>query len=129
MKKLFPFLFLICLFFMAFQCEDDAISTQESEQLALNTSKKAIEDLAATSFCSDTFECKFIALGSKPCGGPWSYVVYSTSINIEKLEKMVEAHNKKEADFNIKWGTFSDCAFASPPTRVNCENNSCVAVY
>lgn len=114
---------------MAFQCEDDAVSNQESEQQALIASKKAIEDLAATSICNDTFECKFIALGSKPCGGPWSYVVYSTSIDTEKLEKMVETHNKKESDFNKKWGIFSDCAFATPPTSVNCENNTCIAVY
>ncbi|MEN3323905.1 hypothetical protein VP395_09210 [Mariniflexile soesokkakense] len=129
MKKLLPFLFIICLLFMAFQCEDDEASTQEIEQQALNTSKKAIEDLAATSICNETFECKFIALGSKPCGGPWSYLVYSTSINTEKLEKMVESHNKKESDFNKKWGVFSDCAYASPPTSLNCENNTCIPIY
>lgn len=114
---------------MAFQCEDDTITTQESEQEALNTSKKAIEDLAATSICNENTTCKFIALGSKPCGGPWSYLVYSSSINVEKLENMVEAYNKKEADLNKKWGTISDCMFVSPPTSVNCENNTCVAIY
>ncbi|MBP0902769.1 hypothetical protein ACFSKN_07095 [Mariniflexile gromovii] len=129
MKKLLPFLFITCLFFMAFQCEDDNISTQESEQKALNASKKAIEDLAATSICNDTYECHFIALGSKPCGGPWGYVVYSTSIDTEKLEKMVETHNKKETDYNKKWGVASDCMFVMPPTSVNCENNNCIAVY
>lgn len=114
---------------MAFTCEDNAISTQETEREALNTSKIAIENLAATSICNENTSCKFIALGSKPCGGPWSYLVYSTSIDVEKLEKMVETYNKKEAEFNAKWGAFSDCAYAMPPTRVNCENNTCIAVY
>ncbi|MFG6685443.1 hypothetical protein ACGK9U_02585 [Mariniflexile sp. HNIBRBA6329] len=129
MKKLLPFLFITCLFFMAFQCEDDNVTTQESEQNALIASKKAIEDLAATSVCNDTYECKFIALGSKPCGGPWGYVVYSTSIDTEKLKKMVETHNKNEADYNKKWGAASDCMFVTPPTSVNCENNNCIAIY
>lgn len=129
MKKLLPILFTICLFLMAFTCEDNAISSQETEQEALNASKIAIETLIATSTCNENTTCKFIAFGSKPCGGPWRYLIYSTSINVEKLEKMVEDYNKKEAEFNAKWGAFSDCSFALPPTSVNCENNTCVAVY
>ena len=129
MKKFLPVFFILCMFLMAFQCEDDTIATQESEQEALNTSKKAIEDLAATSICNENTTCKYIAFGNKPCGGPWSYLVYSTSIDVEKLENMVEAYNKKEAEFNAKWGAFSDCAFAIPPTRINCENNTCIAIY
>jgi len=115
---------------MAFQCnDDDSVTTKESDLLALSVSKKAIETLAATSVCNETSTCKFIALGSKPCGGPWSYLIYSTSINVEKLENMIETYNKKEAEFNQKWGVFSDCSYALPPTSVNCENNTCVAIY
>ncbi|WP_308991582.1 hypothetical protein QLS71_006075 [Mariniflexile litorale] len=129
MKKLHLILLTTCLIFMAFQCEDDTASTKESQQQDLSVSKKAIEDLAATSICNETFTCKFIALGSKPCGGPWGYLVYSTSVNIEKLENMVLNYNKKESDFNKKWGVASDCMYLMPPTKVNCENNTCVAVY
>ncbi|MFD0990643.1 hypothetical protein ACFQ1R_11085 [Mariniflexile jejuense] len=129
MKKFLPVFFISCLFLMAFQCEDDTIATQESEQEALNISKKAIEDLAATSICNENTTCKYIALGSKPCGGPWSYLVYSTSINVEKLENMVETYNKKESDFNKKWGAISDCMFVTPPTSIKCENNTCIVIY
>lgn len=130
MKKFYLLLFLCCLSFMAFQCnDDDSVTTKESDLLALSVSKKAIETLAATSVCNETSTCKFIALGSKPCGGPWSYLIYSTSINVEKLENMIETYNKKEAEFNQKWGVFSDCSYALPPTSVNCENNTCVAIY
>ena len=114
---------------MSFQCEDEDIPTQEREQLDLIASKKAIEDLAATSICNNTFECKFIALGSKPCGGPWGYVIYSTSIDIEKFNNMVETYNKQEDDFNKKWGIVSNCTVATPPISIKCENNHCVAIY
>ncbi|MDO7172249.1 hypothetical protein [Mariniflexile sp. AS56] len=129
MKKKLLILVTACLVLMAFQCDEDAVSTQETEQQDLNMSKKAIEDLASTSICNDTFTCKYMALGSKPCGGPWGYLVYSSSINFEKLENMVAIYNKNEADFNKKWGIISDCAFATPPTSLKCENNICLAVY
>jgi hypothetical protein len=114
---------------MAFQCEDDNELTQEEERIELNTLKSEIENLANTSVCNDTSACKFIALGSKLCGGPWGYLVYSTSVDADKLERLVETYNQKETDFNTKWGIASDCAIANPPTNVICENNTCVAVY
>lgn len=120
---------IMSLFLMAFQCEDDSNPTMETDQKELVLNKKIIEDLAATSICDETTECKFIAFGSKPCGGSWSYLMYSSSINVEKLETLVADYNKKEAAFNSKWGVISDCAYVLPPTSTKCENNKCVAVY
>ncbi|MCF8274553.1 MAG: hypothetical protein K9I95_12045 [Flavobacteriaceae bacterium] len=129
MKKTYFLLFVICSLFMAFQCEDDSNLIMEDEQKALMVSKKIIEDLAATSVCNENTECKFIAFGSKPCGGPWSYLIYSTSIDTNELESLVEEFNQNQANFNQKWGIVSDCSFALPPTNVNCENNSCIPIY
>jgi len=120
----------LCLLLFSTQCEDDIpLLTQENEQQELAALKAEIENLASTSVCGDTFECKFIAFGSKPCGGPWSYLVYSTSIDTEELENMVEGYNRKEAIYNAKWGIASDCAVNNPPVSLICENNACVAVY
>lgn len=132
MKKL-PitlFLFTICLTLLAFQCEEDEASlTQEEERIELDADKQEILDFAATSVCNESTECKYIALGSKPCGGPWSYLIYTTSIDTEKLELWVEDYNKKETAFNTKWSVFSDCSFVNPPTSISCENNVCVPVF
>lgn len=114
---------------MAFQCEDEVVATQESDQNKLSTYLKAIEDLAASSVCNNASTCKYIALGSKACGGPKRYLVYSTSINVEELERMVAEYNKKETEFNVKWSVSSDCSIPEPPTGVKCENNTCVAIY
>jgi hypothetical protein len=132
MKRLLPkFIVLpLCLFLFSIQCDDDITPiTQEDEEQELAILKSKIEDLANTSICGDTFECKFIAFGSKPCGGPWSYLVYSTSIDTDTLESMVEDYNQKEALYNAEWGIPSDCALVNPPSTVNCENNTCVAVF
>jgi len=120
----------LSLFLFSTQCEDDVLPrNQENDQQELALLKTEIEDLANTSVCGDTFECKYIGLGTKPCGGPWNYLVYSTSINTEQLESLVESYNNKETDYNINWNIASDCAIINPPTNITCENNTCVAVF
>ncbi len=130
MKKFLPLVFIVCLSLVAFQCdEDERALTQEEEQTKLDNMKTEIERLANTSTCGDNITCKFIAFGSKPCGGPWTYLVYSTSIDTNKLEDLVEVYNQYEQDFNINWSIASDCAVTTPPTSVECENNICIAIY
>lgn len=130
MKKIKFIIIPLCLVLFSTQCEEDTFPlTQEQEAQELAILKTEIETLASTSICGDSFECKFIALGSKPCGGPWSYLVYSTSIETETLEALVEDYNQKEERFNNTWSIISDCALINPPLRINCENNTCIAVY
>ncbi|WP_396602721.1 hypothetical protein [Algibacter sp. R77976] len=121
------FLFSICLSLLAFQCEDDI--TQEDESAELEILRLKIETLAKTSICNEEFECKYIGFGSKPCGGASGYLIYSTSIDTEKLESLVLNFNQKHAAFNTKWGIISNCTVTDPPVEINCENNTCVAVY
>lgn len=124
------FLVPLCLLMLSTQCDEDSesISKEEQEQ-ELMALKTEIENLANTPICDGDFECKFIAFGSKPCGGPQSYLIYSTSIDTEQLESLVETYNQNEARYNAENGIFSDCSIVMPPTRVNCENNTCVPVY
>lgn len=132
MKKSISKLILVtlCVLFFSTQCDDELPPVTKEFQLEeLNSLKTEIENLSSTSICGDTFECKFIAFGSKPCGGPWSYLLYSTSINTERLENLVEEFNEKEANFNKKWGIASDCSFVTPPSSVACENKTCIPVY
>lgn len=127
---LFKFILVsICLLFFSTQCDEDRFPIQEDEQQELATLKSEIESLASSSVCNESTECKFIGLGSKPCGGPWSYLVYSTTIDIENIKSLVETYNNKETAFNTKWGIASDCSIAIPPTSIECKNNKCVPVF
>jgi hypothetical protein len=130
-KSGFKFILMsLCLVLFSTQCEEDIIPlTQEREAEELSILKQSIEDLASQSVCNESTECAYIAFGSKPCGGPWSYLVYSTSINTEELLSLVEDYNQKEALYNTTWGISSDCTIVNPPTSVKCENNTCIAVY
>ncbi len=133
MKPYFkPILVVTCvMLLMTSSCSsnDNNTPTYEIELEKLSLLKAEIETLASTSVCDGTTECKFIGLGSKPCGGPWSYLVYTTSIDVDKLKAAVEDYNQKEAAFNGKWEIVSDCALALQPISISCENNTCVLTY
>lgn len=124
----FAIVLLLCLSLFSVQCDEDHIPNQEADKAILNSLKSEIEILVGSSICNETTQCKYMAFGSKPCGGPWSYLIYSTSIDTAKLEAMVAKYNKLEDDYNRKYKVYSTCEAILPPSNVICENNACVAV-
>jgi hypothetical protein len=65
---------------------------------------------------SDVSSCRTIAFGSKACGGPQSYIVYSVeTTNEEKLRSLVETYNAEEKARNQQTGAVSDCSLVQPP--------------
>ena len=125
-KYIIPFTIIGILLFAGCNSSDDS-NNFESDLEELIVMRTSIEELADASTCNDNTECLFIGIGSKPCGGPWSYLIYSTSIDMDQLEEMVELFNTKQAEFNIKYGQVSDCAFVIPPTALICENGKCMS--
>ena len=126
---LLPSLFLFSMLFMAFQCEEDDYGDIESDRLELAQLKIEIDEIIYASVCDGTYSCEFMAYGSKACGGPQGYLVYSTSINVENLKTLVENYNRVEAEFNTKWNILSDCSVPNMPSDIICENNKCVPVF
>lgn len=130
--KLSKIVFALCtllLLVSAFKCDDQKNMTCEDRGSQLKELGLKIQNLADASICNENFECRSIAFGSKPCGGPWSYLAYSTSIDTLALTKFVDAYNKHEKLLNDECGRMSDCAIVNPPQRLECENNKCIAIY
>ena len=119
----------IALLAIVLGCTNNSETSKEDEQLKLNSLKNEIEELVATGICAENSDCAYIAFGSKPCGGPWSYLVYNTSINVELLEEKIATYNQNETDFNLKWGIMSDCMAVMPPISVECIDGECTAIY
>jgi len=119
----------IALVAIVFSCTNTTEITQESEKAELAILQEEIVQLIATGTCTQNTDCDFIAFGSKPCGGAWSYLVYSTTINVELLKERVATYNETETAYNIKWSVVSDCMAIAPPTSVQCVNGDCVAIY
>lgn len=116
-------LFAIVLLFQSFQCEDDNPSTITPEDL--NIKKSEIEAYIATFPCEESIGCNFIAFGSKPCGGPWGYLVFSNAVDLEFLTAEVLEYNEMENQYNLETGAVSDCMAALPPSEVGCVNGVC----
>ncbi len=131
MKKSTLFFIIISsiLLLMATTCEDDIMLTCEDRLDSLNELELEIENLVNGSECGENFECRYIAFGSKPCGGPWSYLIYSTSIDTLKLERLVDRYNANEDIYNFECNVVSDCSIPNPPIDFECENNKCIPIF
>ena len=119
------FLFASCL---ESQQSDSSNRLLESDLKQLASMKQEILDYVGNASCSSAEECRSIALGEKPCGGPWEYVVYSNeSVNEEDLEDLVTAYNNFEHDINVTYQRMSDCMYVLPPEELILEKGHCIA--
>jgi hypothetical protein len=99
----------------------------EEDRNKLAEMRAEIDQLVGTPTCSEDGQCRFIGLGSKPCGGPWGYLIYSTA-NVDSvvLKALVAQYNQLEAEINKKHGLISDCSIPAEPVLI-CVDGVCVA--
>jgi hypothetical protein len=89
--------------------------------------ERRIETVIGEARAESIDQCRTIAFGSKPCGGPWRYLVYSISqTDSAELEKLVSEYNALQDADNRRRGLVSDCALAAPPT-VDLIDGRCIA--
>ncbi len=119
---LFSFV-LLCINCTSKQYDSNSITP---EQLAAK--KTAIQNYINTFSCSESLGCNFIAFGSKPCGGPRTYLVFSNSINLTQLQEMVAEFNEMDHLRNIQTNAISDCSVPLPPNEIGCVNGVCTII-
>ena len=105
---------------------DNLILQQEQKQ-AMSDLIKDIDSLIQTESCDDASNWEFTAIGSKPCGGPSSYIAYPKKLAGEILPKVADLTAKQMA-FNKKYGMMSDCHFVPEPTGIECRDGKAVLV-
>lgn len=99
---------------------------EQSDQQRLQEMKKDILAMIGTPTCGGEGSCRYIGLGSKPCGGYWEYVIYSVeNVEPEVLVRKVNEYNEFEEELNAKYGYVSDCTVPEPPDP-GCVNGRCV---
>lgn len=105
------------------------IQTQEESDVRRLAEMRAeilvsIEDLS----CAKAADCATIALGDKPCGGPWEYLVYSrAAVDEQELTDAVDAYNRYNRELNQRWSWDSDCALAQQP-GTDCVSEACAPI-
>lgn len=97
----------------AFLCNSEGNSSSDE----LQRLEAEILDLIGDAEATNASYCRVIAFGSKPCGGPWRYLVYSAeATDSTLLHAKVDRYNRLQADLNREQGLVSDCSLAAEPT-------------
>lgn len=126
--KWFLKLFLLSILLQSFQCTDTTDSSDNITTVQLETKKQEIQNYINSFNCSESVGCGFIAFGSKPCGGPRTYLLFSKGVNMTKLQEMVKTYNEMDELHNIQTNAVSDCMYQMPPTEVKCVNGVCTII-
>ncbi|KQZ43781.1 hypothetical protein [Duganella sp. Root1480D1] len=75
--------------------------------------------------CTTSQQCKTVPVGAKSCGGPESYLAYSTArTSTEKANALAERYRKEREAENQASGLASDCRFLMDP-GAQCRAGSC----
>ncbi len=113
------------------ECPENAscLPTEEMMQSDLDSMRAIIIEIVQSSSCIENTECHFVGFGSKPCGGPWEYLIYSNSMDTANLFFLIEEYYQLEYTLNTTYGRGSDCAVPNEPDSVICESEGCVAYY
>lgn len=122
MKVFISLLFLISA---AGSCQhSDPLQTITANELEVQLTQ--IKDLVAEAGCTENSQCSYMAYGSKACGGPQGYLVFSSEVDKEKLKNLVATYTAAEAAYNEQNGIVSDCSVVTPPQTIGCVDGNCV---
>lgn len=103
-------------------------SNEQADLARLQELEAEIDSLIGDAACKKSEDCRAIAFGDKPCGGPWSYKVYSvTSVDTLKVARLVDDYNKFNRVLNERYGWMSDCMVVSEP-RVGNIDGRCARI-
>lgn len=91
-------------------------ASQQSDDKRLQQLHVLIEKEIGTPRANAPSQCKLIAFGSKACGGPERYLVYSTvKTNEARLKQLVNEFNQLAQKINEERRIISDCMFETEP--------------
>ena len=115
-------------FLVLFACSDRNESTKETEYEQLNLMLVNLQTNSSDISCTNPAEWKFVAIGSRACGGPSGFIGYHVSEEAFILS-LVEAYTNAEENFNEKWGIISPCDIITAPKGIACVDGKAVLTY
>jgi len=107
--------------------EEDEQRTEEGDRAQLVEMRREINALVGDAEGASIADCRYAGLGSKPCGGPWEYIVYSvSSTDSTVLSNRLAAYDAFEAEMNVRYGYASDCSVPNIPVLAY-NDGRCIA--
>jgi len=84
-----------------------------------------IKDLIGKAECSSDSQCQALPIGARPCGGPASYLAWSTAkTSSSDIQALADRFRTEQQERNARSGMVSDCRAIAPPAAV-CRAGSC----
>ncbi len=128
LTRLIPIIILMLCFGGLAACNDEEPPNEAADRARLDKMETEVDDLIGDAACNDAKECRVIAFGAKPCGGPWSFKIWSAAtVDSTALAGLVADYNKFNHTLNDRYGWMSDCMVVMPP-NVGCVDGHCVVV-
>lgn len=116
----------VTLLSLLLACSDASESLSDADRL--QDLKERIDKMIEDTSCSGDADCKFMAIGHKPCGGPASFIIYSSkAVDEGDLQVVVNEYSELQRKINEDTGAISNCAVETPPT-IGCRSGSCSEV-
>ena len=96
-----------------------------AEQNSLQAMRAEILALVGDAKADDVSQCRVVGFGSKPCGGPASYIAVSVKDGNESvIMALINKYNAAAKAENERLGLMSNCAVVPKPAVV-LENGVC----
>ena len=84
-----------------------------------------ITAMVGAAACTDSTQCRTLAIGAAPCGGPQSYIAWSAAQTPEApLRALAERYQQEQRATNLSSGVVGICQMATDPGAV-CRAATC----
>jgi len=84
-----------------------------------------IRSLIGAAECSSDSQCQVLPVGARACGGPASYLAWSSAkTDAAQLQTLAERHKAEQQANNLATGRISTCIAIAPPA-VACRAGTC----
>ncbi len=101
------------------QAAQPAASAPPSNTLA------QITGLIGKAACTSDQQCQVLPVGARPCGGPASYLAWSTAATSgADLQALADRYRSEQQAGNTRSGMVSDCRAIAPPAAA-CRAGAC----
>lgn len=94
----------------------------------IQSTRQQLNTLITDTQCDNSTQCQVLAVGSRACGGPSSYIVYSNkTADSDQVEQLATKITEQESKFNAQNDMMSICQHLSAPST-QCTENKCVKI-
>lgn len=110
---------VIAAAFLGFGGAAAAVDSAAASASAAADALARVSSLIGDAACDSQSQCRTVGIGARPCGGPESWLAWSTKVTDPRaLQEAVQAQVQAAKEANQRSGLASDCRMRPEPTAV-----------